>query len=118
MDVEILNLLKLCPCFENISEENELNGLWIPRDILIRNDDNNYEKMWKELPNIKKIYSSSSLTSLQNNATLTQKWPMLNLIRQILKVNGYIMNPIRKSDGYDKTGKKKYKRYFLIKKQL
>ena len=43
---------------------------------------------------------------------------MLNLIRQILKVNGYNMNPIRKSDGYDKTGKKKYKRYFLIKKQL
>ena len=58
------------------------------------------------------------LTSLQNNATLTQKWPMLNLIRQILKVNGYIMDPIRKSDGYDKTGKKLYKRYFLIKKQL
>ena len=27
MDTEILNLLKLCPCFENISEENELNGL-------------------------------------------------------------------------------------------
>tara|TARA_B110000467_G_C17998623_1_gene304245 strand:- start:22 stop:375 length:354 start_codon:yes stop_codon:yes gene_type:complete len=117
MEVEILNLLKLCPCFENINEEKELNGLWIQRDILIHNNDN-YEKMWKELPHIKKIYSSSSLTSLQNNATLTQKWPMLNLIRQVLKVNGYIMNPIRKSDGYDKTGKKQYKRYFLIKKQL
>jgi len=118
MEVEIINLLKLCPCFENINEAKDLNGLIIPRDILIYNNDNNYEKMWSELPNIKKIYSSSSLTSLQNNATLTQKWPMLNLIRQILKVNGYSMDPIRKSDGYDKTGKKLYKRYFLIKKQL
>lgn len=118
MEEEIINLLKLCPCFENIKEEKELNGLWIPRDILVQNNDEKYELMWKELPKIKKIYSSSALTSLQNNATLTQKWPMLNLIRQILKVNGYNMNPIRKSDGYDKTGKKKYKRYFLIKKQL
>ena len=26
------------------------------------------------------------------------------------------MDPIRKSDGYTKDGKKKYKRYFIIKK--
>ena len=41
-----------------------------------------------------------------------QKWPLLNLVRQILKVNNYRMKPIRKSDGKTKLGKKKYIRFF------
>lgn len=45
-----------------------------------------------------------------------QRWPLLNLVRQLLKVNMYEMKPIRKSDGYTKDGKKKYVRFFLIQK--
>ena len=56
------------------------------------------------------------LTSLQTNAQKKQKWPLLNLVRQILKSNDYKMEPIRKSNGYTKDGKKKYLRFFLIKK--
>jgi hypothetical protein len=53
---------------------------------------------------------------LQQNASKEQKWPLLNLIRQILNVYGYEMEPVRKSDGYTKEGVKKYKRYFQIRK--
>jgi len=53
---------------------------------------------------------------LQKNAEASQKWPLLNLVRQILKSNNYKMDPIRKSNGYTKEGKKKYLRFFVIKK--
>lgn len=57
------------------------------------------------------------MTSLQKNADKSQKWPLLNLVRQILSTHNYKMEPIRKSDGYTLEGVKKYKRYFLIKKK-
>jgi hypothetical protein len=58
------------------------------------------------------------MTSLQKNADKSQKWPLLNLVRQILNVYDYKMEPIRKSDGYTLEGVKKYKRFFLIKKNI
>jgi hypothetical protein len=54
------------------------------------------------------------MTSLQKNAEKEQKWPLLNLVRQILNVYNYKMEPIRKSDGYTLEGVKKYKRFFQI----
>ena len=65
---------------------------------------------------MKQVFTSSALTSLQSTAEEHQKWPLLNLVRQILKIHSYMMKPIRKSDGYTKEGKKKYKRFFLITK--
>ena len=56
------------------------------------------------------------MTSLQKNADKIQKWPLLNLARQILSFYNYKMEPIRKSDGYTLEGVKKYKRFFQIKK--
>jgi hypothetical protein len=57
------------------------------------------------------------MTSLQKNADKSQKWPLLNLIRQILNVYDYKMEPIRKADGYTLEGIKKYKRYFQVNKK-
>jgi hypothetical protein len=54
------------------------------------------------------------MTSLQESAQTTQKWPLLNLVRQILHGYKYEMKPIRKSDGYTPEGVKKYKRFFEI----
>jgi hypothetical protein len=63
------------------------------------------------------LFSSSSLTSLQKDAKTKQKWPLLNLVRQILRTNDYAMEPKRKSNGYDDDGKKKYLRFFIIHKK-
>jgi hypothetical protein len=92
----------------------DLDGLTIWREQLL--SDTKYDEIKKLLPELKKIYSSSFMTSLQKNADKSQKWPLLNLVRQILNVYDYKMVPIRKADGYTLDGVKKYKRYFLIEK--
>jgi len=97
----------------NFNQINELNNTIVEREILL--SDNKYDEIKKMLSNLKKKYSSSFMTSLQKNAEKSQKWPLLNLIRQILNTYGYKMEPIRKSDGYTLEGVKKYKRYFQIK---
>ena len=56
------------------------------------------------------------MKSLQQNAPEKEKWPLLNLVRQLLKASNYNMRPIRKCDGYTLEKKKKYKRYFSIEK--
>ena len=109
MDEVILNFLKKY----NIKLENadQLDGLMIPRNMLLNIEI--YESIKPAIAELKKKFSSSSLTSLQKSAG-EQKWPLLNLVRQILKACNYQMQPIRKSAGYTKDGKKKYCRYFLI----
>ena len=87
----------------------------ISRDILL--DYEKYNKI-KEFLKLRQHsdFSSSTLTCLHNGADIKQKWPLLNLVRQILKVKNFRMVPIRKSDGKDGKGKKKYKRFFRIEK--
>uniref|UniRef100_A0A6C0BAU3 Uncharacterized protein n=1 Tax=viral metagenome TaxID=1070528 RepID=A0A6C0BAU3_9ZZZZ len=75
-----------------------------------------YHELKQEIDQLRKVFSSSSLTSLHKEANAKQKWPLLNLIRQILRVYGYKMEPIRKCDGYTADGMKKFKRFFLIQK--
>jgi hypothetical protein len=93
---------------------SDLEGVIIPRDVLL--SFTIYESIQKLIPDLKRKFSSSFMTSLQKNSEETQKWPLLNLVRQILSVYGYKMNPIRKSDGYTLEGVKKYKRFFRIEK--
>ena len=96
--------------FEN---EDEINGMLIPREQLL--DITKYDIVKSQIPDLKKIFSSSLLTSLQKTAELQQKWPLLNLVRQILAMYGYHLVPVRKSDGYTLDGIKKFKRYFFFK---
>jgi hypothetical protein len=100
-----------------------INSSEYPDEILILRDsllsDKIYKSIETEIVELRKTLSSSSLTSLQKGADKSQKWPLLNLVRQILNVYGYKMIPIRKSDGYTPDGIKKFKRYFqVIKKTL
>ena len=113
MNEESKTILKIIGI--DFNDVDDLNGLSILRDQLL--SDNKYEEVKKLLPELKKIYSSSLMTSLQKNADKSQKWPLLNLVRQILSTHNYKMEPIRKSDGYTLEGVKKYKRYFLINKK-
>jgi len=111
---EVLNAVNID--FETLSDEgNGVSGnILILRDTLIDND--KYEIIKEKIPLLKKHFSSSVLTSLQLTAEKKQKWPLLNLVRQILKSLKYEMKPIRKSNGYTKNGKKIYVRYFFIQK--
>jgi hypothetical protein len=113
MDDEIKILFKIIGL--EINDFHELNGLTISREILLSDD--KYDEIKYIIQGLKKKYSSSFMTSLQKNAEKSQKWPLLNLIRQILHVYGYKMEPIRKADGYTLEGVKKYKRYFMIHKK-
>lgn len=90
------------------------NEILVDREALLK--DSLYEDLKSDIDDLKKEFSSSSLTSLHKEADTKQKWPLLNLVRQILRVYGYKMQPIRKCDGYTADGVKKFKRFFLIKK--
>ena len=57
------------------------------------------------------------MTSLQQNADKVQRWPLLNIVRQILSRYNFKMVPIRKSDGYTLDGVKKYKRFFQLERK-
>ena len=93
---------------------NDLNGMLIPREIFINEE--RYKNIKEDIPELKKIFSSSYLTSLQDTAEDKQRWPLLNLIRQLLRSCNYKLTPKRISDGYTLDGKKKYKRMFIVEK--
>lgn len=95
-----------CPDIET------LDGHQIPRDVLL--DEARYEQAKGYIPELKKCFSSSSLTSLQACAEDNQRWPLINIVRQVLKSSNYRLYPRRLSDGYTPAGKKKYRRVFEI----
>ena len=109
--IVLINFLNKCGL--KCNNLKDLNGIQIPREILL--DMNLYNNLYESISELKEIYSSTNNTCLQSSAENKQKWPLLNLVRQILKLNNYKLMPIRLSNGYTKEGKKLYKRTFLIK---
>lgn len=91
---------------------DDLDGMLIPREIFL--DKTNYINVKEDIAILKQIFASSSLTALQSTAEDNQKWPLLNLVRQILRSCNYKMTPKRVSAGYTKDGKKIYKRMFIV----
>ena len=110
MDEETRNILKMIGI--EFTSSNEIQEQLIPREVLL--SDSKYDSIKMYIPELKKNYSSSFMTSLQKNADKSQKWPLLNLTRQLLSIYGYKMEPIRKADGYTLEGIKKYKRFFHV----
>lgn len=101
-------------CGVNCKNISDLDGM-----ILYRSDyifSNKYQEVKPELYDLKKILSSSVYTALHADADKKQRYPLVNLIRQILKSINYKLMPKRISDGYTIDGIKKYKRIFLIQK--
>jgi hypothetical protein len=92
-----------------------LDGTIIDRDLLL--DSDKYSKAIREIPSLKEIFSSSNMTSLQDTASESQKWPLINLVRQVVRACSFEMEPARLSAGYDKlTKKKKFRRVFRFTK--
>ena len=92
----------------------DLNGLLVPREFFM--NDPLYKVLKDSIPELKTLFSSSYLTSLQSPAEKNQRWPLLNLVRQVLRSCNFKLTPKRVSDGYTLAGIKKYKRMFIIEK--
>ena len=93
-------------------QPDQMDGTMIDRELLL--NFTLYEELKPKIRELKKVFSSSYMTSLQESANVSQRWPLLNLVRQILHLYKYKMKPVRKSDGYTSDGAKKFKRFFLI----
>ena len=104
----------LMKCKMVITNFDDLNGMLVPREFFL--DKTVYDSVKEDISVLKQVFTSSALTSLQSNAEANQKWPLLNLVRQILRSCHYKMTPKRVSAGYTKEGKKIYKRMFIIEK--
>ena len=94
------------------SSLEDIDGIIISRDILLNKDV--YEKLKLDIPKLKPYLSSTIFTSVHDNAATTQCWPLINLVRQILRKYNYELVPKRICNGYTKDGIKKYKRIFKI----
>lgn len=96
----------------NVKTINDLKGQLIEREVFL--DDKKYESLVPEIQKLKRYLSSSAMTALQDTAKTKQKQPLLNTIRQLLRIYYLKMTPKRKADGYEKNGKKKYRRFYFI----
>jgi len=97
-------------------EPNELkDGLIIERDMLISKE--KYEALKPHIVDLKKIFSSKCMTSMHTCAEYNQRWPCLNLVRQVLKRMGYDIQPERRCAGRDEDGKKIFERFFKLHKR-
>tara|TARA_B110000967_G_C18563853_1_gene401456 strand:- start:203 stop:562 length:360 start_codon:yes stop_codon:yes gene_type:complete len=106
---EIFSIIKY-----NISSYEELKNLTLSNSYLRTNEFN--EKMVEMIPKLKKKYKSHTLTCLHKNSLEKQRFPTINMIRQILKCNDLKMQPYIVCKGYDPISKHKIlERYFIIK---
>lgn len=97
-------------------EEHELkDGLIIERDMLVSKE--KYEALKPHIVELKKIFSSKCMTSMHACAEYNQRWPCLNLVRQVLKRMGYDIEPERRCAGRDEAGKKIFERFFRLHKR-
>jgi len=104
----------LAKCGIACADIEALDGHQIPREVLLNKE--HYKEAKACVPELKKCFSSSRLTSLQACAEGNQRWPLINIVRQVLKSSNYRLYPRRLSDGYTPAGKKKYRRIFEIQK--
>jgi len=101
-----------CSCGIELDGNGYVIEQEIPRDTLLSSD--LYAQLQSVISLLKISLSSSSMTSLQSSAGAGQKWPLVNLVRQVLKQLGYRMQPVRRSLGRLQSGKKCYVRSFRI----
>lgn len=89
---------------------NNNTNIIILRDSLL--NDQIYDSIKPLLLDLKHIIGSTKHTCLHKDADNSQRWPLINLVRQILHFYGYKMEPFRKC--VSKNGVKTYIRYFRI----
>ena len=96
-----------------IIERNDISLIILKQDSLKNNK--LIVELNEKIPNLKTFYNSSKLTCLHKNSLAKQKFPAVNMFRQILKCNNFKMEPFIISKGYDKfTGKKIVERMYKL----
>ena len=96
-----------------IDSRSDISNLILRQDTL--RCKNLIHQLNEKVPNLKTFYNSSKLTCLHKNSLNKQKFPAVNMFRQILKCNCFKMEPYVISKGYDKSsGKKLVERYYRI----
>ena len=96
----------------DIETKFDLINIEIDRNCLLQDPFYSYAINYKK--NLKGIYKSSKYNCLHSNSVSKQKFPSINLLRQVLKSNRLRMYPYYKSLGYDDNRKKIVQRYFII----
>ena len=105
---EIFKILSI-----EVNSEQDLYSVLIPRDLLLRVDIE--QQLTSIIIKLKEKYKSSKLNCLHKNRDDKQKFPGINLVRQILRCNGYHLKPVKFSRGYCKhSGKKIVDRNFKV----
>ena len=105
----LLKLLKIINI--DIEEKDSLLNYTFERDILL--DQTVIDKYYEMIKNLKKNYTSDMLTCLHMNSTIKQRFPGINMLRQILKCNSLKLKPKVVSMGYI-GDVKMVKRFFTI----
>ena len=97
-----------------IETREDILNIILRQDTL--KDRNLIEELYRKAPNLKSFYNSSKLTCLHKNSLDKQKFPAVNMYRQLLKCNNLRMEPYVVSKGYNKhSGKKIVERFYRIK---
>ena len=105
----LLKLLKIIHI--DVEDKELLKGYTFERNILLKQEV--IDKYYDMIKNLKKQYTSDMLTCLHMNSINKQKFPGINMLRQILKSNGFKLKPKVVSMGY--AGDiKMVKRFFVI----
>ena len=115
-NIELIKKL-FFPLNIELEKLEDLHDIEIDRDLLFKNETKlEYDKLIFEF---KALYKTSRLNCLHENRNSKQKFPQVNLLRQILKCNNLKLKPKTVSLGYSKiTGKKMVKRSYIIKDLL
>ena len=106
--VKLLNLMNIkCDTIEEalgtIIEQNELKYFELDK------------KCFQYVEELKKFYKSNMLNCLHKNSLSKQRFPAVNMLRQILKCNDIKLRPFNVCQGYNKsTGNKIVKRFYKI----
>tara|TARA_B110000211_G_scaffold218869_1_gene264086 strand:- start:693 stop:1130 length:438 start_codon:yes stop_codon:yes gene_type:complete len=104
---DLFNVLQI-----KIESKFDLINIELDRDYLLEDPFYSYAINYKKI--LKKIYKSCKYNCLHSNSETKQKFPSINLMRQVLKSNQLQLTPYYRSLGYDNNKKKIVQRYFII----
>ena len=98
-------LIKLLKIIDESIDKKNLMNIVIDHELLKRNDI--IDKFRKLIPELKRQYNSNMLNCLHKNSVSKQKFPAVNMLRQILKCNDLKLVPFVICNGYNKANGRK-----------